>query len=102
MPIFTSADCLLQVTNRYNVHLLIHSKDVHVHDESIHRRNEERDQGVPWAPPIRSKMGSIRSKIGDKRTKMGPFWGVVFHENNSSKSKFGSKGAELFWAPPIL
>ena len=45
----------------------------------IHRRNEERAQGVPWAPPIRSKMGSIRSKIGDKRTKMGPFWGVVFH-----------------------
>ena len=34
--------------------------------------------------------------IGGKRTKMGPFWGVVFHENTSSKSK--SKGAELIWA----
>ena len=36
---------------------------------------------VPRAPPIRSKMGSIRSK-------MGPFLGVVFHENSSNKSKF--------------
>ena len=32
---------------------------------------------------------------------LGPFWGVVFHENTSSKSK--SKGAELFWAiAPML
>ena len=37
-----------------------------------------------------------------KRTKMGPFWGVVFHENTSRKSKFRSKGAEFFGAPPIL
>ena len=35
MPIFTSADCLLQVIDGYNVHLVIHSKDLHVHDESI-------------------------------------------------------------------
>ena len=33
---------------------------------------------------------------------MGPFWGFVIHENTSSKSKFRSKGAELFWAPPIF
>ena len=45
-----------------------------------HRRNEERAQGVPWAPPIRSKKGPIRSKIGGERTKMGPFLGVVFHK----------------------
>ena len=30
---------------------------------------------------------------------MGGFWGVVFHENTSNKSKFKSKGAELFGAP---
>jgi len=28
-------------------------------------------------------------------------WGVVFHENSSSNSKFRSSGAELFWAPLI-
>ena len=33
---------------------------------------------------------------------MRPIRSVVFHENTSSKSKFKSKGAELFWAPPIL
>ena len=60
-------------------------------------------RGCPgWAPPIGSKMGPIRSKIAEIRTKIGPFWGVVFHENTSCKSKFRSKGAELFWAPPIL
>ena len=37
-----------------------------------------------------------------KRTQMESFWGVVFHENTLSKSKFRSKGADLFWAPPIL
>ena len=26
---------------------------------------------MPWAPPIRSKMGPIRSKIGEKRNKIG-------------------------------
>ena len=46
-----------------------------------------------------TKMGSMRSKIWEKRTKMGPFWVVVFHEN-TSKSKFRSKGAELF--PPQI
>ena len=70
--------------------------------EEVHRRNEERDQGVPWAPPIRSKFGTIRSKIGEKGTKIGSFWGVVFHKKTTSRSKFRSKGAELFWAPPIL
>ena len=34
------------------------------------------------------------NKIGP-RLKVGPFWGVVFHENTSCKSKFW----ELFWAP---
>ena len=58
---------------------------------------------MPWAPPIRSKIGPIRiKKIWGIRTKMGPFRGVVFLENTSSKSKFRSKGAELFWALPIL
>ena len=47
-------------------------------------------------------MGPIRSKIGGKRTKIGPFWGVVFHENTSCKSKPRSKGTDLFWAPTIL
>ena len=68
-------------------------------NSDLHRRNEERDQGVPWAPPIRSKMGPIRSKIGDKRPKMGPFWGVVFHENTSRKSKFSAKGSDCFRHP---
>ena len=36
-----------------------------------HRRNEERNQGGPWAPPIRSKIGKIRSKMGKIRSKMG-------------------------------
>ena len=48
-----------------------------------------------------TKMGPIRSIIGGKKNKIGPFCVVVFHENNSSKSKFISKGAELFWAPQI-
>ena len=34
-----------------------------------HRRNEERGQGGPWAPPIRSKIGFIKSKIGPIRKK---------------------------------
>ena len=34
----------------------------------LHRRNEERTMGVPWATPIRSKIGPIRSKIGGKTT----------------------------------
>ena len=68
----------------------------------MHRRNEERGQGGPWAPPIRSKMGLIKSKMGWRRTKMGPFRGPVFHEKTSGKSKFSSKGAEFSWAPPIL
>ena len=38
-----------------------------------HRRNEEGDQGGPWAPPIRSKIGKIRSKMGAISFKMGPF-----------------------------
>ena len=38
----------------------------------MHRRNEERG-----------------------KKKKGLFWGIVFHENTSSKSKFRSKGAEL-------
>ena len=33
---------------------------------------------------------------------MGPFWGVVFHEYTSSKTKFRSKGAELFYSPTRL
>ena len=30
---------------------------------------------------------------------MGPFWGMLIHENTCSKTKFKSKGAECFWAP---
>ena len=67
------------------------------------------DQSLTWKkqirrplPPISSKMAPIRRKVGEKRNKLGSFWGVVFHENTFSKSKFGSKGAELFWAPPNL
>ena len=33
---------------------------------------------------------------------MGPLSGVAFHQNTSNKPKFRSKGADLFWAPPIL
>ena len=67
-------------------------------DSSVHRRNEERAQGVPWAPPMRSKMGPIRSKIGEKEPKWS---GFVFYENTFSESKFRSKGADLFWHPQI-
>ena len=38
-----------------------------------HRRNEERGQGGPWDPPIRSKIGKIRSKMGEKVAKLGLF-----------------------------
>ena len=72
------------------------------HITVAHRRNKERAQGVPWAPPLRSKKGPIRSKIWGKRTKMRSIRGVFFHENTCSKSKFRSKGAELFLAHPIL
>ena len=33
---------------------------------------------------------------------MGPFWGIIFHENTFRKFYFRSKGAELFRPPPIL
>ena len=52
--------------------------------------------------PNKEQKGTNKELNWGERTKMGPFWGVVFHENTSSKSKFRSKGAELFWAPPIL
>ena len=39
-------------------------------NEYNHRRNEEGDQGGP-----------IRSKMGAKSFKLGPFWGMVIHEN---------------------
>ena len=58
--------------------------------EFDHRRNEERGQGGPLAPPIRSKIGKIRSKMGAKSFKMGPFWGMVIHENTCCKTKFKS------------
>ena len=48
-----------------------------------HRRNEERGQGGPRVPPI-------RSKIGPKRSKVGPFWSVIFLENISRKFNFRS------------
>ena len=57
--------------------------------EFNHRRNEERGQGVPWAPLIRSKMGPIRSKIGGK----GPKWSL-FGVLSSMKIPL-----EFFWAP---
>ena len=44
-----------------------------ISDCGDHRRNEERAQGLPWAPPIRSKKGPIRSKMWEKRTKMDLF-----------------------------
>ena len=55
----------------------------------LHRRNEDGDQGGPWAsPPIRSKIGKIRSKMGVKSFKIGPFLGLVIHENTCCKTKF--------------
>ena len=48
--------------------------------------------------------GGIDSKQGAKfweKDQNRAFLGVFFHENISSKSKFRSKEAELFW-PPIL
>ena len=46
-------------------------------------------------------MGPIKSKIVGKKAKRS-FWGIVFHENTSGKSKFRSKGAELFWRPQFF
>ena len=48
------------------------------HITVAHRRNKERAQGVPWAPPLRSKKGPIRSKIWGKRTQMGLFLVLFF------------------------
>ena len=51
---------------------------------------------------LNNRSNEERGKIGRKSTKMGSFWGAVFYENTSGKSKFSSNGAEFFWAPPIL
>ena len=56
-------------------------------DGQTHRRNKEGGQG---GPPIRSKIGKIRSKMGAKSCKIGPFWGVVIHENTCCETKFKS------------
>ena len=61
--------------------------------EIHHIRNDERGQGVSWAP-ILSKISQIRSKTWGNKDQNVAFWGVIFHENTSSKSKFRSKGAE--------
>ena len=50
-----------------------------VNEAHKHRRNEEGDQGEPWAPPIRSKKGA-------KSFIIGPFWGMVIHENTCCKT----------------
>ena len=62
-----------------------------------HRRNEERSQGA-LGPPNKEQNGANKE---ENLTKKGPFWGVVFHEKNSSKTNFRSKGAEFF-APQKL
>ena len=61
----------------------------------IHRHSEEWAERVPWATPI---MGQIRSKIGEKDGN-GPYWGVVFHENTSSKFKLDQKEQNSFGNP---
>ena len=64
-----------------------------------HRHNEERDQGVPWATPIGSKMGSIRSKIGDKMTKMGPFGVLSFMKITLESPSLDQKEQNCFGNP---
>ena len=106
---FTSVIMIICQRNKMIMQIILQADFLnshHYHQNNIgignlnhmHRRNEERGQGVPLAPPIRSKMGPIRSKIGGK----GPKWGHFRCFYPSRKSKFRSKGAELFWAPPIL
>ena len=53
----------------------------------LHGRKKEK--GPQWG----------EEQYWEKRTKMETFWGLVFHENTSSYSKFRSKWAKLFWAP---
>ena len=64
----------------------------------LHRRNEERALGNP----NKEQNGANKEQNRGNKDQNRAFLGVVFHENTSCKSKFRSKGAELFWAPPIL
>ena len=60
----------------------------------LHRRKEERAQEVN-----KEQNGTNKEQNWEKRSKVRPFWGVVFHENTSIKSKFRLKGAEFFEHP---
>ena len=64
---------------------------------------------LPIGTPNKEQNGANKEQSGpnkehnwEKRTKMRSFRGVFFHKNSFSKFKFISKGAELFWAPPIV
>ena len=41
-------------------------------------------------PPNKEQNWEMRSKMVAKRFKMGPFWGIVIHENTCCKTKFKS------------
>ena len=55
-----------------------------------HRRNEEGDQGGPLPPPNKEQNWENKEQNGGKSFKMGPFWGMVIHENTCCKTKFKS------------
>ena len=46
--------------------------------------------GTTKKGPNKEQNGANKEQNLGKKTKMGPFWGFVFHENASSKSKFRS------------
>ena len=58
-------------------------------------------RGCPGTPN-KEQNGANKEQNRGNKDQNRAFLGVVFHENTSCKSKFRSKGAELFWAPPIL
>ena len=47
-------------------------------------------RGGPGPPPNKEQNWEIRSKMGAKSFKIGPFWGMVIHENTCCKTKFKS------------
>ena len=51
-----------------------------------HRRNKERGPG----PSNKEQSGEYKEQNVAKKQQIWAFWGVVFHENTSSKLKFRS------------
>ena len=93
---FINWNCNLQfMINEFEIEQFSNQSCDKLNQYCWYRRNEERAQGVPRAPPI-------RSKIVEKGPKWSLFGVMSFMKMPPVSPKFRSKGAELFWAPPIL